>query len=85
MTNLEMRRLAASLDLAGIRRACGFSCRQVALALGAPTCVVWRYEQRLTVPSGHLGIRYLRIIRGMRNHLEVSMAAVKAGEDQADD
>jgi hypothetical protein len=80
VTNLEMRRLARSMDLAGIRYACGFSCRQVARALGTHRCVVWRYEQGLTVPGGELGNRYMRIVLAMRNHLESTREAAPATE-----
>lgn len=85
MTNLEMRDLAGTLDLAAIRRACGISCRRIAVALGVRTCVIWRYERGVTVPSGALGIRYLRIVAAMRNHAEIPETGCfehLAGEDQ---
>lgn len=84
MTNLQIRQLAASLDLEAIRYACGISCRRIALALGVPTSVVWRYEHGVTVPSGLLGIRYMRIMLALRNHLEVPEGdAADAGQEHA--
>jgi len=50
------------------------------------TCVIWRYERGVTVPSGELGLRYLRIVRAMRNHAEIPETGTfehLAGEDQA--
>lgn len=70
MTNREMRLLAASMDLRGIREACGFSQRRIGRALNASQWLVRGYENGKRTPNGELGARYLRIMTGLRNHLE---------------
>jgi|SRR5579859_501047 len=52
-----MRQLAASLDLAAIRRGCGVSCRRIALALGVDPFAVFEWERRSRTPNGALGVR----------------------------
>ena len=88
MTNLEMRQLAASLDLRAIRKACGFSTIRIAKALGTEPHIVSQYERGQHIPRGQLGNRYLRIVQAMRNHAEIPETGTfehLAGEGQADD
>lgn len=77
VTNLEMRRIAVSEDLAAIRRECGISARRIARAMGAAPPVVRQYERGLRTPNGQLGARYMRIMLALRNHLEISTSTAR--------
>jgi DNA-binding transcriptional regulator YiaG len=72
MTNLEMRRLAGSLDLQGIRESCRFTLDDVSAGLRIHRQRIHDWECRRYCPSGEAGGRYLRVILAMRNHLEVA-------------
>ena len=71
VTMLEFREWQRSGRLRQIREDCGISGEDIAIALGMNRTAVYAWETVNMPMSAITWAAYMRIIRGMMNHLEV--------------
>ena len=69
----ELRELTRSGEAGRLREACGFSQEAVAGALGIAKGTLWDLEHgRYSYPDLAVSARYMRVLRALRNHDEVT-------------
>jgi DNA-binding transcriptional regulator YiaG len=71
VTLLEFREWQRKGKLREIREDCGISGNTIALALGMNHSAVYTWEERSVPVSSVSWERYMRVMRGLMNHLEV--------------